>query len=85
MVHCLSLIQVESSYIQLEGSFINMEYQYHLMDQYGWLIHTMTDLPNINSVLLTPLNQFTPTLLHESNFFVFIVGLYLYQFLKHSL
>ena len=24
-----------------------MEYQYHLMDQYGWLIQTTTDLLNI--------------------------------------
>ena len=28
---------------------VNLEYQYDLMDQYGWLIETITDLSNIEN------------------------------------
>ena len=28
---------------------VNLEYQYLLMDRYGWLIETITDLSNIEN------------------------------------
>ena len=41
----LSIFDPDGKFMHLVGGFrVNMEYQYHLMDQYGWLIDTTTDL-----------------------------------------